>query len=80
MFCWICPYLVPHLMVPCTAAVCAIFWWYMLVWLIFFPDQCLLLESLQSSFDVSWNGDVQFVVLVIPIKREYNIFFTIQIF
>ena len=45
-----------------------------------FPDWCFVMEPLQSSFDILWHGDVNFVALVIPIKREYNIFFTILIF
>ena len=58
---------------------CAIFWWYMLVWLIFFPEWCFLLGPLQSILDVSQNVEVHFAALLIPIKLEYNIFFTIPI-
>ena len=58
----------------------AMFCWYMLVWLVFFYYWYFMMELLQSSLDVSQNGEVHFAALRIPIKREYNISFIIPIF
>ena len=58
----------------CVLPMCAIVWWYMLACLIFFPDQCFVMEPLQINSNIYRHGDVHFVSLLTPIKREYNIF------
>ena len=59
---------------------CAIVWWYMLVWLIFWFYWCFVIETLRCCFYVPWHGEVGFLSLVIPIKCESNIYFTFPIF